>query len=443
MKKGLKVVTIGGGSSYTPELVEGFIDRYETFPISELWLVDIEEGKQKLDIVGNLAKRMVEKSGKPIRIYLSLDKEEALKDADFVTTQIRVGQLDARVKDERIPLELGLIGQETNGAGGMFKAFRTVPVILDIIRKMEKLCPNAWLINFSNPAGMITEAAINWGAWEKSIGLCNVPVDMKMGIAKLLDSSYDEIDLRIFGLNHHFFVTDVIKNGESRLWEVINNYENSKEEKLLTMQNIMGEKFSIELLRGLEAIPCSYFTYYFNRKERLEHQLEDFKINSVRAEKVKLIEKDLFEKYKNPDLNKKPKELEQRGGAYYSIAACSLINSIYNDTGDTQYVDVLNKDSFTNFAYNNVIETACKITKDGPKAIKMGEASYKHLGTVNNIKTFEKMTVEAAVTGNRDLAIAALTMNPLVPSEKLAIEVFDRLLEAHRDFLPQFSKHFK
>lgn len=443
MKKGLKVVTIGGGSSYTPELIEGFIDRYDTLPVKEIWLVDIEEGKEKLNIVGSLAKRMVEKSKKPIDIHLSLDKDEALKNADFVTTQIRVGQLDARVKDERIPLELGMLGQETNGAGGMFKALRTVPVILDLIKKMEKLCPNAWLINFSNPAGMITEASINWGGWEKSIGLCNVPVDMKMGIAKLLDSTYNDIDLRIFGLNHHFFVTDVIKNSESRLWDVINSYENSEEENLLTMQNIMGEKFSVELLRGLEGIPCSYFAYYFNKKGRLEHQLEDFKSHSVRAEKVKLIEKELFEKYKNPDLKEKPKELEQRGGAYYSVAACSLINSIYNGFGDTQYVDVLNKDTFTNFGYKNVVETACTITKDGPKPIKMGEASFKYLGTVNNIKSFEKMTVEAAVTGNRDLAIAALTMNPFVPSEKMAIEVFDRLLEAHKEYLPQFERYFK
>ena len=439
MKKGLKIVTIGGGSTYTPELIEGFIDRYETLPVREIWLVDIEEGKEKLEIVGALAKRMVERSGLPIEINLSTDRKKALKDADFVTTQIRVGQLDARVLDERIPNELGLIGQETNGAGGMFKALRTVPVILDIIKDMEKLCPKAWLINFSNPAGIITEASINYGKWERSIGLCNVPVDMKMGIADLLKAEYKDVDLRIFGLNHHFFVTDVIYKNESRLKDVIDRYANSEDDTLLTMKNIMGEKFSAELLRGLNAIPNSYFIYYFRRKERLEQQLKDFNNHNVRAEKVKKIEQSLLEKYKNPDLNYKPKELEERGGAYYSVAACSLIDSIYNDRKDVQYVDVLNKNAYSNFDSENVIETACTITKDGPKPIECGKAPYKLLGTVTNIKSFEKMTVEAAVTGNRDLAIAALTMNPLIPSENLAIEVFDRLYKAHEKYLPQFK----
>lgn len=439
VKKGIKIVTIGGGSTYTPELIEGFIDRYESLPVKEIWLVDIEEGREKLEIVGNLAKRMIEKSKLPIDLHLTLDRKEALKDADFVTTQIRVGQLDARILDERIPNELGLIGQETNGAGGMFKAFRTIPVILDIIKDMEKLCPNAWLINFSNPAGINTEASIHYGNWEKSIGLCNVPIGMKMGIADLLDSNVDDIDLKIFGLNHHFFVTDVIQNSKSMLNEVIERYAKSDEKSLLTMKNIMGEKFSVELLRGLNSIPNSYFTYYFRRKEKLEAQLEDFKNHNVRAEKVKRIEKDLLEKYKNPDLNYKPKELEQRGGAYYSVAACSLINSIYNDKKDIQYVNVLNNGAYDNFDKNNVLETACTITSKGPIPIKNGNASYKLLGTVNNIKAFEKMVVEAAVTGNRDLAIAALTLNPLIPSEKLAIEVFDKLLESHKRYLPQFK----
>lgn len=163
MKDKIKIVTIGGGSSYTPELIEGFIKRYDELPVGEIQLVDIEAGKEKLEIVGALAKRMVKKAGVPIDIHLTLDRREALKDADFVTTQLRVGLLDARIKDERIPLTHGVIGQETNGAGGMFKAFRTIPVILDIDKDMAELCPNAWLINFTNPAGMVTEALLKYG----------------------------------------------------------------------------------------------------------------------------------------------------------------------------------------------------------------------------------------------------------------------------------------
>ena len=186
MDKKIKIVTIGGGSSYTPELIEGFIKRYHELPVGEIWLVDIESGKEKLEIVGNLAKRMVKKAGVPIDIHLTLDRREALKDADFVTTQIRVGQLDARNKDERIPLSHGVIGQETNGAGGMFKAFRTIPVILDIDKDMSQLCPNAWLINFSNPAGMVTEALLKYGINKKVIGLCNVPIGMEKAVAGMI-----------------------------------------------------------------------------------------------------------------------------------------------------------------------------------------------------------------------------------------------------------------
>ncbi|GGN52634.1 hypothetical protein GCM10007971_08430 [Oceanobacillus indicireducens] len=186
MSKGVKIVTIGGGSSYTPELVEGFIKRYVSLPVRELWLVDIPEGKEKLEIVGGLAKRMIKEAGLPIDVHLTLDRREALKNADFVTTQLRVGLLEARAKDERIPLKYGVIGQETNGPAGLFKGLRTIPVILDIVKDMEELCPNAWLINFTNPAGMVTEAVLRHSNWKKIVGLCNVPVGMKMGIADQL-----------------------------------------------------------------------------------------------------------------------------------------------------------------------------------------------------------------------------------------------------------------
>ena len=176
MKNCLKVVTIGGGSSYTPELIEGFIKRHNELPVKELWLVDIEEGKEKLEIVGSLAKRMVKKANIDMEIHLTLDRREALKDADFVTTQLRVGLLDARIKDESIPLSHGLIGQETNGAGGLFKALRTVPVVFDIIKDIEELCPNAWLINFTNPTGIISEAVFKYTNFKKYIGLCNVQI---------------------------------------------------------------------------------------------------------------------------------------------------------------------------------------------------------------------------------------------------------------------------
>lgn len=436
----LKIVTIGGGSSYTPELVEGFIRRYHELPVSELWLVDIEEGKEKLEIVGNLAKRMVEAAGLPMKVFLSLDRKEALKDADFVTTQLRVGQLQARILDERIPLSHGIIGQETNGAGGMFKAFRTIPVILDIVEDMKALCPDAWLINFTNPAGMVTEAVLRYGGFNKVVGLCNVPVGMKKTMAKQLEVSDEEVDMKIVGLNHHFFMTDVFVKGKSRMKDILEKYEQMNEEDQTEMKNIMVIPWSKELIRGLKSIPCPYLSYYFFTKEQLEHQMELFQKNNVRAEFVKGVEEELFTLYREESLHEKPKQLEQRGGAFYSDAACNLISSIYNDKGDIQYVNTVNGSALSNFPEDTVVEIASRITKNGPVPVPAGEIPVALQGTIATIKTFERMVCEAAVTGNKDLAIAALTLNPLVPSDKIAVEVFKELLEAHEAYLPQFKE---
>ncbi|MCL2388239.1 MAG: 6-phospho-beta-glucosidase, partial [Defluviitaleaceae bacterium] len=211
----IKIVTIGGGSSYTPELIEGFIQRHDKLPVSELWLVDIEEGKEKLEIVTNLGRRMAKKAGVPMEIKSTLNRREALSGADFVTTQMRVGLIDSRIKDERIPNSLGLIGQETNGAGGAFKAFRTIPVILDIVKDIQELCPNAWMLNFTNPAGMVTEAIDRYTDYKKAIGLCNVPIGMANNFAKLMKADLSRLRLEIAGSNHFIFVTNVFVDGVS------------------------------------------------------------------------------------------------------------------------------------------------------------------------------------------------------------------------------------
>lgn len=436
--KGIKIVTIGGGSSYTPELVEGFIKRYDKLPVRELWLVDIEAGKEKLEIVGALAKRMVEKAGVDMEIYLTLDRRAALKDADFVTTQFRVGRLPARIKDERIPLSHGLMGQETNGAGGLFKALRTIPVILNIVEDMKELCPDAWLINFTNPSGIINEAVLRYGNFPKVVGLCNCAVTMESGIAKILKCDAQDVRLQIAGLNHHFFVTDVFVKGVSKMKEALMAYEGLNEDDFISMKNIFTIPWSKELLRGIQAIPCSYLSYYFFQKEQLEHQLIDYAKGNVRSEFVTGVEEELFALYKDPNLDIKPKQLEQRGGAMYSDAACNLICSIYNDTKDIQYVNCRNDGAIANLPHESGVEIAAIITADGPKPIALGDLPVAINGTIQNIKTFERMAVEAAVHGDRDIAIAALTLNPLVTSDKLAKIVFEELLEAHKEYLPQF-----
>ncbi|WP_160680017.1 6-phospho-beta-glucosidase [Clostridium sp. C8-1-8] len=439
---GIKIVTIGGGSSYTPELVEGFIKRYEELPVRELWLVDIEEGKEKLDIVSSLARRMVEKAGVPIEIHTTLDRREALPGADFVTTQIRVGLLDARIKDERIPLSHGCMGQETNGAGGMFKGLRTVPVILDIDKDIEELCPDAWLINFANPSGMVTEAVLRYGRKNKKVvGLCNVPIGMEMAVAKDFGVDHSKVRIDFAGLNHMVFGLNVYVEGEN----VTNTVVDRMAKGLFngSPKNIQDVEWVSEFVKGLGIIPCGYHRYYFLGKEMLEKELAEFSKGETRAEVVKRLEKDLFELYKDPNLDIKPPQLEKRGGAYYSDAACRLISSIYNDRGDIQPVNTRNNGAITGIPAESAVEISCVITKDGPKTITVGELPVAVNGLIQQIKSFERTTIEAALTGDYNTALVAMTINPLVPSQTIGKILLDELLEAHKKYLPNFNAYLE
>ncbi|MED3725188.1 6-phospho-beta-glucosidase [Priestia filamentosa] len=435
-KKGLKIVTIGGGSSYTPELIEGFIKRYDELPIRELWLVDINQGKEKLEIVGNLAKRMVKKAGVPIDIHLTLNRREALKDADFVTTQFRVGLLDARKKDEEIPLKYNVIGQETNGPGGLLKGLRTIPVILEICRDIEELCPNAWLINFTNPAGMVTEAILRHSSITKVVGLCNVPIGMKMKIAEMLGVEQSRVHVQFAGLNHMVFGLDVFLDGVSIKEKVLKEMGNP--ENAMTMKNIAGVAWDSDFLQALNAIPCGYHRYYYKTDEMLAEEIRASQEEGTRAEVVKELEKDLFELYKDENLSIKPPQLEKRGGAYYSDAACSLIHSIYTDKGDIQPVNTRNNGAIASIPYDSAVEVNCVITKDGPKPIAVGDLPVHVRGLVSSIKSFEITAAEAAVSGDYKKALLAMTINPLVPSDTIAKKILDEMLEAHRENLPQF-----
>lgn len=433
----IKVVTIGGGSSYTPELVDGFIKRYDTLPVSELWLVDVPEGLEKVETVAELARRMIKKANLPMKIYTTFNRREALVDADFVTTQFRVGFLEARMKDEEIPLSHGVIGQETNGAGGMFKALRTVPVILDVVKDIQELCPSAWLINFTNPAGMITEAVLRYTDFKKVIGLCNVPIHMQFDIAKVIGVDSSSVKLELQGLNHHNFITKIYLDDQDITLAMIKKYLDDETHE--TMKNIVDIPFSKEFIKGIGAIPNDYLNYYVNTQKQLEKQLEQFAKGETRARVVKLVEKELFELYRNENLDTKPKELEGRGGAHYSDAACNLINSLYNDLHDLQYVNTQNHGAVSNMDYDDVLECACIITANGPIPQSIGQIKRSILGTIQTIKSFELSCVEAAVTGNRELAISALALNPLIPSDELAIILFDELYEAHKPYLTHFN----
>ncbi|WP_252250843.1 6-phospho-beta-glucosidase [Clostridium sp. ZBS13] len=437
MKK-LKIAIIGGGSSYTPEIIEGFIKREGELPVKEIYLVDIKDGEEKLNIVGNLAKRMIKKVGLDIKIILTLDRREALKDADFVTTQFRIGGLDARVRDERFPLKYDVLGQETVGPGGLAKALRTIPVILDICKDMKELCPNAYLINFTNPSGMVTEA-VNKYTNIKCIGLCNVPIHMKMDIAKMLDVDTKDLFIEFVGLNHLVWGRKVWYKGEDITKKVI---EGLKDGASLTMKNISDLKWPVEFLDALKMIPCPYHRYYYMTDRLLDEEKKSAQDGQLgtRAEQVKRVEKKLFELYKSENLDVKPTQLEKRGGAYYSDAAVSLISAIYNDKKEIHTVNIKNNGIIKGIPNDAIIETNCLIDKRGATPLALtGDLEIKILGLIQSVKAYETLAVESAITGDKNTAIMALTNNPLILSIDKSIKLVNELIEINKCYLPQFK----
>ncbi|TKI83411.1 6-phospho-beta-glucosidase, partial [Bacillus mycoides] len=394
MTKGIKIVTIGGGSSYTPELMEGFIKRYEELPIREMWLVDIEDGKEKLEIVGKMAQRMWDASPYDVKVHLTLDRREALKDADFVTTQFRVGLLNARIKDERIPLSYGMAGQETNGAGGIFKAFRTIPIILSIVEDMKELCPNAWLINFTNPSGMVTDAIIRYGKWEKVIGLCNVPVNAMIAEPELIGKNLDELIYTFAGLNHFHWHRVKDLTGNDVTSEIIDKLYDGDSG---IPSNIFDVPFFKEQLKQMNIIPCGYHRYYYRYDEMLEHLLEEYNDSNVgtRAQQVKQTEAELFELYKDPNLNYKPEQLAKRGGAHYSDAACETIASIYANKNTHIVVSTKNNGAVPDLAPDDVVEVSAYIGAAGARPIAFGTLQPAERGWLQVMKNMELCVEEA------------------------------------------------
>ncbi|MBB6214377.1 6-phospho-beta-glucosidase [Anaerosolibacter carboniphilus] len=434
MGKGLKITVIGGGSSYTPELIEGFIKRTAELPVEELYLVDIERGKEKLNITTELTKRMIAKVGLNTKVYQTLDRREAIKDSDFIITQIRVGGLKARASDERIPLKYNAIGQETTGAGGFAKALRTIPVILDICRDIEELAPKAWLINFTNPASIITEMVLRH-TQVKVVGLCNVPIGMINNVAKILDVDSKRIRIDFAGLNHMVYGREIYLDGERVTSEVLTKLG---EGASLTMKNIKDLQWDKDLIRSLGMLPCPYHRYFYMTDEMLEEEKNAGE--GTRAEQVMEIEKELFKRYEDPNLQEKPPELEKRGGAYYSDAAVSLISAIYNDKGEIHTVNIRNNGAISGLADDVVVEVNAVVNREGLKPIAVGKLPIKIHGLVHAVKAYELLTVQAGISGDYEDALMALISHPLVPSIKAAKGILHDILYENKGYLPQFSK---
>ena len=424
--KEITVAVIGSGSTYCPELVDGFLKAQDTLKLKKISFMDIDERKR--NIVGNLCIRMLEKAGVDCEVVITDDVDTALQGADFVVTQIRVGKLPARHLDESIPKKYGLIGQETTGIGGMFKALRTIPVIKHICERIEAICPDAWLINFTNPSGIITEFVLNHTN-VKNIGLCNVPIDMLDDVKEITG---EDVDIEYVGLNHLSWITSVKKDGEELLPGLIESGFSPK-----VMANIKDDGFDLECLKAVQGLPSSYLQYYYCREAKLEHQRTDDK---TRAEVCMEIEEQLLEMYNDEELCIKPALLDKRGGHKYSLAAVSLINSLANDVNDIQVVNVKNNGTLDFLDDDAIIEAPSVIGADGAKPIKVENFKNQHIiALMRVVKAYEKFTVEAATTGSDEAAIKGLLVHPLVGDWEKATKCYAEMKEAHKAYLPEFE----
>jgi 6-phospho-beta-glucosidase len=417
---GVKVAVVGGGSTYTPELVEGFVTRSDRLPVDELVLLDIDA--ERLEVVGSLAERIVRKAGWAGTVRRTGDPRQAIEGADFVIVQLRVGGNQARYRDETIPLRFGCIGQETTGPGGFAKALRTVPVVLGLAELTAEIgAPGAWVVDFTNPTGLVVQALLDAG--HHACGLCNVAIGFQREMAALFQVEPERVQLDHVGLNHLTWERKVLVDGEDRLPELLAHPPVDSFEDL-----------PIDLIRAVGAIPSSYLRYYY----RPAHVLAEQRAGHIRAEEVLEIERGLLELYRDPDLDEKPKLLEERGGAWYSDAAAALVASLHAGTGDVQVVNVRNDGAIANLADDDVVEVSCRVDRDGAHPIATAPLPPEMLGLVQHAKAYERLTIDAALSGSREVAFKALLANPLMGDADVTGPLLDALLEANRELLPRF-----
>jgi len=430
----MKVAVIGGGSTYTPELVNGFLARTDQFPLKELWLMDIDAAR--LGIVGGFAQRMVAAKGSPFKVVLCTNQREAVIGASYVITQLRVGQMEARRRDEYLGKRHGLIGQETTGVGGMAKALRTILVLLQIAQDMRELAPGALLANFTNPSGLVTQALSKYAPDILAVGVCNVAITSKMIILAGLDlPNGNPIDpkraeLKTLGLNHLSWHRGFTVDGEDVWPQVLENYLSG----LKAETEPEWEPHTIEVLK---MIPNHYLQYFYHTDRKL---VEQEKWPPSRAEEVMEIEKELLREYADTSLTEPPAELMMRGGAFYSTVATQLLNAHYNDLGETHIVNTRNNGAVKDWPADWVLEMPAKISRKGVEPLPAEPLPPVCFGLIAQVKAYELLTVEAAVHGDREAAYQALLAHPLGPKADQIPAVLEDMLETHQEYLPQFWK---
>jgi 6-phospho-beta-glucosidase len=418
---GLKIAVVGGGSTYTPELVEGFARRAARLPMDELVLLDIDA--DRLSIVGGLARRMLDQLDWPGRLTLTGDRDAALDGASFVLIQLRVGGQAARLVDETLPPRFGVIGQETTGAGGFAKALRTVPLVLELAEATAKrAAPGAWIVDFTNPVGIVTQALLDAG--HRAVGLCNVAINLQRQLAARFEVEPDRVQLEHVGLNHLSWERAVRVDGVDRLPELLDTEPEALAEHV---------GLSVEVVQTLRAIPSYYLHYYYDTAAVVAEQRD----GHTRAGDVMEIERQLLELYKDQSLAEKPALLDDRGGAFYSEAAAQLIASLHDGAGDIQVVDVRNDGALPDLPDSAVVEIPCRVDRDGARPLPLAPLAPEMRGLVQAAKAYEELAVAAALSGERRTARRALIANPLVGAE-VAGPLLDALLDANRRYLPRF-----
>lgn len=418
----MKIAVIGAGSTYTPELVSGLERERERLDVSELALHDIDP--ERLEIVGGLASRILAKQNFAGQVTLTGDLDHALDGADFVLIQIRVGGQQARLSDETVPLEFDCIGQETTGAGGFSKALRTVPVVLEIAeRATARAAKGAWIVNFTNPVGIVTRALIDAG--HRSIGLCNVAITMQRMFARLLEVEPERVRVEQVGLNHLSWVRAVRLDGKDVLAELLSSRADEIAKEIDLPRGLLGK---------LDVVPSYYLRYYYLHDQVLIEQ----RGGTPRAVEVAETEQELLALYRDPALSEAPALLEKRGGAFYSEAAIDLMASLASGTGDAQIVDLRNNGTLTGLADDDIVELPAWIEKRGPVPLEQEPLAPELLGLVQHVAAYERLTARAAIRGDRSLAERALLAHPLIGQMAPAEDLLERLLEIGAPYLPKF-----
>jgi 6-phospho-beta-glucosidase len=418
----MKIAVIGGGSTYTPELVSGLSREREKIDVRELVLHDIDE--ERREVVGGLAQRMLERQGFDGRLETTDDLDRAVDGADFVLVQIRVGGQEARLSDETVPLACGCIGQETTGAGGLGKALRTVPVVLGIAdRVRERGADGAWIVDFTNPVGIVTRSLLDHG--HRAVGLCNVAIGFQRSFARMLGVEPEQVDVDQVGLNHLSWVRFVRVDGADVLPDLLETHGDEIAQSTGLQRRLIDE---------LGVVPSYYLHYFYGHDRVLAEQLDGV----PRAATVAEIERELIQMYRDPNLTEKPALLEQRGGAFYSEAAIGLVGSLASDGGESHVLDVRNNGTIEGLADDDVVEVLCRVDGTGATPHSQEPVAPELLGLMQHVTAYERLAARAAVSGDPLIARKALLTHPLIGQHPLSEELVDRLLEAGAEHLPQF-----